>query len=189
MTTPKDKKYFQIAYNSNTRQYEMVEPSASYTSHEAILQLDQFHKMVYQKEDSGARWKIGDDSMPQFATLNEIEEMNTDTPNHFRRSQGRGSSCALSVCMIASVGMYGCNSSTYNCNGLCGSDECITNLDQWCEIMRSLEGRVQLLLFIRAVKNTEKILPWLPENRMKNFIKMISLDRYEYLMHQIASFI
>jgi len=187
MTTNKDKIYFQIAYNSKTSQYEIVEPSASYTSHEAIVQLDQFHKIVYQKEDSGARWKIGDDSMPQFATLNEIEEMNTDTPNHFRRSQKQLS--ALDVCMIASLGRYGCNSSTYKCNGLCGSNECIRYLYQWNEIMHSREGRVQLLLFVRAVKNTEKILPWLPENRMKNLIKMISLDRYEYLMRQIASFI
>ena len=188
MTTNKDKIYFQIEYNSNTRQYEIVDPSANYTSHEAIIQLNQFHKIVYQKEDSGLRWKIGDDSMPQFATLNEIEEMNTHTPNHFRRSRGYGIKCALTKCMIALV-VGGCNSSTYQCNGLCGSDYCITDLDQWGEIMRSQEGRVQLLLFIHAVKNTEKILPWLPENRMKNLIKMISLDRYEYLMRQIAEFI
>lgn len=189
MTTNKDKIYFQIAYNLNTRQYEIVEPSASYTSHEAIIYLDQFHKIVYKKEDSGAGWKIGDDSMPQFATLNEIEEMNTDTPNHFRRAQSKRFHSALCVCMIASVGRYGCNSSTYKCNGLCGSDDCIMYLYQWREIMHSREGRVQLLLFVHAVKNTEKILPWLPENRMRNFIKMISLDRYEYLMNKIASFI
>jgi hypothetical protein len=78
MTTNKDKRYFQIAYNLNTRQYEIVEPSASYTSQEAIVMLVQFHKIVYQKEDSGAIWKIGDDPMPQFATLNEIEEMNKE---------------------------------------------------------------------------------------------------------------
>lgn len=187
MTTNKDKIYFQIEHNSNTRQYEIVEPSASYTSHEAIIQLDQFHKIVYQKEDSGLRWKIGDDPMPQFATLNEIEEMNTHTPNHFRRSRGYYLKCALTECMIVLNGR--CNSSTYQCNGLCGSDDCIADLDQWREIMHSREGRVQLLLFVRAVKNTEKILPWLPENRMRNFIKMISLDRYEYLMRQIARFI
>jgi len=51
------------------------------------------------------------------------------------------------------------------------------------------ERRAQFLIFRHVVKKINRLLPWLPENKMKNLLKILSLTRYDYLARHIESFI
>jgi len=51
------------------------------------------------------------------------------------------------------------------------------------------ERRVELLIVIQRIQSMAKLLPWLPENKMQNILKILSLRRYNYLIRKIQSFI
>ena len=183
--------YFKITYNAHNSCFEIADPSVNYTSIQAIEIIAQFHNYVHKKIYNGIHWRIGDDPIPNFATIKEIEEMNKRMPTYLYRRTGRPSYGVLSRCHV----IDDCINREYECNGLCGSDDaCMYRKwnEKWkghYEIVYDISSRrVQLLVFLHSV-NTEQILPWLPGNRMQNLIKMLSLPRYRYLVRLIETFI